>query len=107
MHSKDARTKSPRKQQHKTPGQYTSSQARRVRHVKPEISQEDSTEESVDAEAALYIKELYEDWANIKLMRPTIFNNQPNDSVNKNSDGEFWVETLTDQEKLQWLADTD
>ena len=40
-------------------------------------------------------------------MRPTIFNNQPNDSVNKNSDGEFWVETLADQEKLQWLADTD
>ena len=96
----------PRRQQITTPGQYTSSQARRVRHVKPEISQEDSREESVDAEAALYIKELHEDWANISLIRPTIFNNQPNDSVNKNSDGELWVEFLTDQEKLQWLADT-
>ena len=48
--------KTPRKQQLTTPGQYTSSQTRRVRHVKPEISQEDSTEESVDAETALYIK---------------------------------------------------
>ena len=98
--------KPPRRQQLTTPGQYTSSQARRVRHVKPEISQEDSREESVDAEAALYIRELHEDWANISLIRPTIFNNQPNDSVNKNSDGELWVEFLTDQEKLQWLANT-
>ena len=98
--------KTPRRQQLTTPGQYTQSQARRVRHVKTEISQKDSTEESVDAEAALYIKELHEDWANINLIRPTIFNNEPNDSVNRNSDGDFWVETVTDQEKLQWLANT-
>ena len=106
MHSKDARTKIPRRQQLTKPGQYTSAQARRVRRVKPEISQEDPTEESVDAEAALYIRELHEDWAKINLIRPTILNKQPNDTVNKNSDGEFWLETVTDQEKLQWLADT-
>ena len=98
--------KTPPRQQLTTPGQYTSSQARRVRHVKPEISRDDSTEGSVDAEAALYKKELHEDWVNINLIRPTIFHNQPNDNVNKNTDGEFWVETVTDQEKLQWLADT-
>ena len=98
--------KAPWRQQLITPGQYTSTQTRRVRHVKPEIPQEDSTEESVDAEAALYIKILHKDWANINLIRPTIFNNQPNDTVNKNSNGEFWVETVTYQEKLQWLADT-
>ena len=98
-------TKTPRRQQFTIPGQYTSSQARRLRHVKPEISQEDSTEEIADAEAALNKKELHDDWAKIILIRPTIFHNQPNDNVIKNSYGEFWVETVTDQEKLQWLAD--
>ena len=98
--------KTPRKQHFTTPGQYTSSQTRRLKDVKPEISQEDSTEERVDAEAALYIKKLHADWANINLIRPTIFHNQPNDILNKNYDGEFWMETVTDQEKLHWLADT-
>ena len=97
--------KSPRRQQPTTPIQYTSPQERRVRHVKPE-SHEDSTEESVDAEAALYIKELHEDWANINLVRPTEFHKHSNDNLNKNLDGEFWVETLTVNEKLHWLADT-
>ena len=106
MHIKDARTKNPRRQQPTFPGQYTSPQARRVRHVKPEITHEESTEESVDAEAALYIKELHEDWANINSVRPTEFRKQSNDNLKKNSDGEFWVETLTMQEKLHWLADT-
>ena len=97
--------KIPRRQQPTTPIQYTSPQARRVRHVKPE-SHEDSTEESVDAEAALYIRELHEDWANINLVRPTEFHKHSNDNLNKNFDGEFWVETLTMNEKLHWLADT-
>ena len=98
--------KIPRKQQLTTPGQYTSSQTRRVRRVKLEISQEYSTEESVDAEAALYIRELHEDWANTNLISPTIFHNQPNDTLNKNSNGEFWVETVTDRKKLRGIADT-
>ena len=98
--------KTTRKHQLTTPGQYTSSQTRRVRYFKPEISQEDSIEENVDADPEFYKKELLADWANINLIRPTIFHNQPNDILNKNSDGEFWVETVTDREKLQWLADT-
>ena len=97
--------KIPRRQQPTTPIQYTSPQARRVRHVKPEFH-EDSTEESVDAEAALYIKKLHEDWANINLVRPTKFHKHSNDNLNKNFDGEFWVETLTMKKKLHWLADT-
>ena len=48
--------RTPRRPQPTTPGQYATPQTRRVRHVKNENSQEDSTEESVDAEAALYIK---------------------------------------------------
>ena len=98
--------RTPRRPQPTTPGQYATPQTRRVRHVKNENSQEDSTEESVDAEAALYIKELHEDWANINLIRPMEFNPQKNDQINKNTNGEFWVETTTKAEKIQWLADT-
>ena len=54
-----------RNQQRTTPGQYATPQTRRIRHVKQEEQQEDSTEGSLDAEAALYIKELHEDWTNI------------------------------------------
>ena len=97
--------RAPRKQQLTTQGQYATPQTKRVRHVKPENNQEDSTEESVDAEAALYIKELHEDWANINLIRPTEFNPQKNDQINKNTNGEFWVETTTKAGKIQWLAD--
>ena len=50
-----------RNQQRATPGQNATPQKRRVRHVKQEEQQEDSTEESIDAEATLYIKELHED----------------------------------------------
>ena len=53
--------KTLRRQQPTSPGQYASPEARHVRHVKPETTHEESTEESVDAEAALYIKELHED----------------------------------------------
>ena len=98
--------RTPRKQQLTTPGQYATPHTRRVRHVKNENSQEDSTEESVDAEAALYVKELHEDWANINLIRPTEFNPQKNDQINKNTNGEFWVKTTTKAEKIQWLTDT-
>ena len=70
--------KTPRRQQLTSTGLYASAQARRARHVKPEIQQEDSTKESVDAEAALYMKKLQEDWANINLIRSTNFNIQTN-----------------------------
>ena len=53
--------------------QYKYPQTRRVKHIKQEPQQSGQTEESVDAEAALYIKELHEDWANIKTIRPIEF----------------------------------
>ena len=98
--------RTPRNQQLNTPGQYTTPQTRRVEHVKSENQQDESIEESVDSEAALYIKELLEDWPNINLIRPTELNPQTNDQINKSSNGELWAKTLTKDEKLQWLPDT-
>ena len=86
--------------------QYKQQQTRRVKRIKHETPESDQTEESVDAEAALYIKELHEEWANINLIRPTKFTQKKNDEVNKDPYGDFWVETTTGQNKIQWLADT-
>ena len=62
-------------------------QTRRVKHTKNETHESDQTEESVDADAALYIKQLHEDWANINLIRPTEFTQTKNDEVNKDPYG--------------------
>ena len=85
---------------------YKQPQTRRIRNINQEETESEQLEESVDAEAALYIKELHEDWQNINIIRPTQFSPQKNNFINKESNGEFWVETTTQSHKLQWLADT-
>ena len=84
---------------------YKPPQTRRIRNINQEHT-ESEPKESVDAEAALYIKELHEDWKNINIILPTQFSPQKNNFINKESNGEFWVETTTQSHKLQWLADT-
>ena len=85
---------------------YKQPQTRRIRNINQEETESEQLEESVDAEAALYIKELHVDWQNINIIRPTQFSPQKNNFINKESNGEFWVETTTQSHKLQWLADT-
>ena len=75
--------RTPRKQQLTTPGKYVTPRTRRVRHLKSESQQDESTEESVDAEAALCIKKLHDDWANSNLIRPSEFIPQTNQQIKK------------------------
>ena len=96
----------PRGPTNNTSPQFKQQQTRRVKHIKQETEESDHTEESVDAEAALYIKELHEDWANINTIRPMEFVQKGKDEINKDPYGEFWVETTTARNKIQWLADT-
>ena len=93
------------------PGQ---NQTRRVRHIEDTSDQaetihseeeSDQTEE-VDAEAALYIWELTEDWANVNLINPTSFQTEKNTCLNNSDLGEFWVATSTNSKEIAWLADT-
>ena len=93
------------------PGQ---NQTRRVRHIKDTSDQaetihseeeSDQTEE-VDTEAALYIRELTEDWANVNLINPTSFQTEKNTCLNNSDLGEFWVATSTNNKEIAWLADT-
>ena len=96
----------PRGPTNNTSPQVKQQQTRRVKHIKQGSEESDHTEESVDAEVALYIKELHEDWANINIIQPMEFVQKKNDEINKDPYGEFWVETTTSQNKVQWLADT-
>ena len=96
----------PRGPTNNTSPQVMHQQTRRVKHIKQGLEESDHTEESVDAEAALYIKEFHEDWANINIIQPMEFVQKRNDEINKDPYGEFWVETTTAQNKVQWLADT-
>ena len=90
MHSENARKKNTTQTTTNNTRPVCNAPNKKSQTCENENSQEDSTEESVDAEAALYIKELHEDWANINLIHPTEFNPQKNDQINKNTN---WVET--------------
>ena len=67
--------------------QYKQQPTSRVKHIKQETPESDQTEESKDAEAAHYIKELHEDWANINSIRPTDFSSMKNE---KNQQRPIW-----------------
>ena len=81
---------------------------RRVRHIQEEQEQAtaEEEEETVDGEAALYIKELMEDWSSINIVRPTGFKEVNNVSLNKDTSGEFWLKTKYRASEIDWLADT-
>ena len=81
---------------------------RRVRHIQEEQEQATAEEEedTVDGEAALYIKELIEYWYSINIVRPTCFKEVNNVFLNKDTIGEFWVKTNYRASEIDWLADT-
>ena len=89
--------------------QQSTPQTRRVRHVKEQekcVEEEETEEETVDAEAALYIKELMEDWSSVNTIRPVALRKINSISLNKKAGGECWVKTKCDNIVMDWLADT-
>ena len=95
---------------HQRPQGPTQSQLR-VRQIQENLLEEgpnDQTEEeSLDPEPALYIRELTEDWADVNHIIPSAVNPMKNSSLNKTHPEELWVETRTTNNKtVHWLADT-
>ena len=91
------------KQQQSTP------QTIRVRHVKEQqkcVEEEETEEETVNAEAALYIKELMEDWSSVNTIRPVVLKKINSISLNNEAGGECWVKTKYNNILMDWLADT-
>ena len=68
--------------------------------------EEEAEEETVDAEAALYIKELIEDWSSVNTIRPMEVKKINTIAFNKSTGGECWVKTNGNNTELDWLADT-
>ena len=67
----------------------------RVRHVieRESDNTEKTEEETIYAEAALYIEDLMEDWASRITGRPSPFKEIRNVSTNKELAGEYWLKT--------------
>ena len=89
--------------------QQRSPQKRRVRHVKEQekcVEEEETEEETVNAEPALYIKELKEDWSSVNTIRPVELKKINSISFNKEAGGECWVKTKCNNIVMDWLADT-
>ena len=99
-------------QENKNTPQQQVQQTRRVRHIQEEQQQEEEEpeEETMDGEAALYIKELIEDWSSINdqlvHIRPIGFRHVNNVSLNKDISGEFWVKTKYRNSEIERSADT-
>ena len=78
------------RQENSYPSQQQFQQTRRVRHIQEEreqVTEEEREDETVDGEAALYIKELMEDWSSINFVQPTGFQEVNNVSLNKDTSG--------------------
>ena len=83
-----------RHQKHQTPTKHTTNRKSTTYKRTQQDEGEEAEEETVDAEAALYIKELMEDWSSVNTIRPTAFKEVNNVSLNKDT-GEFWVKRTT------------
>ena len=83
VYSKMPERRPPRVPQNNPPQNYKPQQTRRVRNINQEKTERYQTDDSVDAEAVLCIKELHEGWAYINIIRPTQFPAQKNDVINK------------------------
>ena len=74
--------------------------------VQQQNEKEEPEEETVDAEAALFIKKLMEDSSSVNTIRPTVFKEINDRSLNKETGGEVWVKTNYGNTETDWLADT-
>ena len=70
------------------------------------VEEEKTEEETVDAETALYIKELMEDWSSVNTIRPVELKKINSISFNKEAGGECWVKEKCNNIVVDWLADT-
>ena len=80
----------------------------RVRQIQENfIEEEQNDTEAIDPEAALYIKELTEDCADVNHIAPTTFSEIETTTINKTQPKEIWIETtISNKNEIQWLADT-
>ena len=84
--------------------------ARRVRNITtiPENNarEEEEETETIDPESTCYIREMMEDWSSINFIESLNFTTVKKKDVSKNHQGEFWIQTSTNNNIINWLVDT-
>ena len=71
------------------------------------IQEEEKTEtKTIDPESTCYIREMMEDWSSINFIESLNFTTVTQKDLNKNHQGEFWIQTSSKNENINWLADT-
>ena len=67
--------------------------------------EEEADTETIDPESTCYIREMMDDWSHF--IQSLIFTTVTKKDSNKNQQGEFWIQTKSKDENINWLADTD
>ena len=81
--------------------------AKIIRYInKQGAENQNSKEETIEAQASLYIIELAEEWNNINFITLKSFEHTENSSTNQELFREIWARTRTQNKDLHWLADT-
>ena len=85
--------------------------ARRVRNIQsiPEnesIQQEEEAEtETIDPENTCYIRETMENWSSLNFIQSLNFTTVTKNDLNKNQQGEFWIQSRSKDEDINWLVE--
>ena len=86
--------------------------ARRLRNIKQSnpdsetIYEEVENEtETMDPECTCYIREMMGDWTSINFIQSLNFTTVNKTDLNKNQQGQYWLENLSNNEKITWLVD--
>ena len=88
-------------------GQHSQFKVRQIQEqLITEQEQEEEEIESVEPEAALYIKELSVDWADVNHIAPEKFVEVQNVQLNTALPKEIWLETITSKPTIHSLAET-
>ena len=96
-------------QQNNTQQQTNTRRFRNIQAVPDDnsIQEEDETEtEKIYPEITCYIREMMEDWSSINFIESLNFTTVTQKDLNKHHQGEFWIQTSSKNENINWLADT-
>ena len=68
--------------------------------------EEEEETETIDPESTCYIREMMEDWSSINFIQSLNFTTVTKKDFNNNQQGEFWIQTKSKEEDINWLVDT-
>ena len=96
-------------QQNNTQQQTNTRRVRKIQSIPDdESSQEEEEEETetINPESTCYIREMMEDWSSINFIQSLNFTTVTKKDFNKIQQGEFWIQTKSKEQDINWWVDT-